>query len=127
MQSPPLGTDARARFNCKRRSSVAFTLIELLVVIAIIAILAAMLLPALSKAKSKADRVSCLSNMRQIGVFVQFYTDENKDTFPAHRNQNQQDDATAALTNWWGAAVMGYARNQSNLFHCPAIKGQQID
>jgi prepilin-type N-terminal cleavage/methylation domain-containing protein len=105
----------------------AFTLIELLVVIAINAILAAMLLPALGKAKSKADRVSCLNNLRQIGIYMQFYTDENRDTFPAHRNQNEPDNPTTALTNWWGTAVIGYAKNQSNLFHCPAIKGRVND
>src|SRR5215468_3366320 len=109
------------------RKQNAFTLIELLVVIAIIAILAAMLLPALARAKEKASRVSCLNNLRQIGLFVQYYTDENKDIFPAHRNQNEQDDATKALTNWWGTAVINYSRNQSNLFHCPSIKGQQLD
>jgi prepilin-type N-terminal cleavage/methylation domain-containing protein len=107
--------------------TTAFTLIELLVVIAIIAILAALLLPALAKAKEKAHRTACLNNLRQISLFVQFYTDDNKEVFPAHRNQNENDNAATALTNWWGTAVIGYPRNQSNLFRCPAIKGQQLE
>jgi prepilin-type N-terminal cleavage/methylation domain-containing protein/prepilin-type processing-associated H-X9-DG protein len=82
------------------RPAGAFTLIELLVVIAIIAILAAILLPVLAKARQRADRAYCLNNMRQLAIAWIMYTDDNNGTLPPNGDTSIQN------LNTWVQGIM---------------------
>ena len=100
----------------------AFTLIELLVVIAIIAILAAMLLPALAAAKQRAWTITCISNLHQISLGMTMYADESNGLYPESGGTipwNSIDAGTQKAS--WMQQIFPYVLN-TNVYHCPANK-----
>ena len=138
------------------RKPRGFTLIELLVVIAIIAILAAMLLPALARAKTKAQQAACLSNLKQWGLADTMYVDDNTQRFPYPRYQDYAGSADQDNPVWlsiaghhnahegddvWFNALPGYVANKplyawavnptdfygsKSIFTCPTAATQGI-
>src|SRR6185369_16882379 len=94
-----------------RGAQSAFTLIELLVVIAIIAILASMLLPALAKAKESGKRIACINGMRQLGLSMQMYADDNESLQP-QRTINLPGGS-------WPSALSDYYKDVK-LLACPS-------
>ncbi len=111
--------------NLKQQQRRMFTLIELLVVIAIIAILASMLLPALSQARKKARQALCTSNLKQMGTALGMYTGDydSYTTIPTHDRASNQLDIGAP----WDTGLFPYMNNSYKVFTCPEDTAKRVN
>ncbi len=131
-------------FSSRHRSPTAFTLLELLVVVAIIAILAALLFPVFSQARERARRTACLSNLKQMGLGIQMYSQDNDEHLPAWTSywvcatngttggagpDGGVDCGVDAASKYWDAAILPYVKmgdpgnalkpDTGGVWHCP--------
>lgn len=112
----------------------AFTLVEMMVVVAVIGILASLLLPAISKAKEKAWRIKCVSNLRQVGQAFILYADDHKGQLPPLNSGGPWGSTVVPTnpTNWWYQILTdGHYMPETNdvqgIWRCPAVRGDDFN